>query len=125
MAAPLVADPVADGPPLYADRVKVYPQKVAGRSRRLKWAALGGLLAIYSLVPWIRWNRGPGAPDQAVLIDMPGRRAYFFFIEIWPQEVYYLAGLLILGAFGLFLVTSGAGRAGCGFRGPQPGGGEP
>ena len=119
MAAPLVADPVADEPPLYADRVKVYPQKVAGRFRRLKWAALGGLLAIYYLVPWIRWDRGPGAPDQAVLIDMPGRRAYFFFIEIWPQEVYYLTGLLILGAFGLFLATSVAGRVWCGFACPQ------
>ena len=28
---------------------------------------------------------------------MPGRRAYFFWIEIWPQEVYFLTGLLILG----------------------------
>ncbi|MDX1711158.1 MAG: cytochrome c oxidase accessory protein CcoG, partial [Rhodovibrionaceae bacterium] len=91
---------------LYADRVKVYPKDIKGTFRRLKWAVLGVLLAIYYLVPWIRWDRGPGAPDQAVLIDMPNRRAYFFFIEIWPQEVYYLAGLLILGAIGLFWVTS-------------------
>ena len=26
---------------------------------------------------------------------MPGRRAYFLWIEIWPQEVYFLTGLLI------------------------------
>ena len=25
-------------------------------------------------------------------------RFYFFFIELWPQEVYYLTGLLILAA---------------------------
>ncbi|SMF40445.1 cytochrome c oxidase accessory protein FixG [Tistlia consotensis] len=105
--------------PLYADRVKVYPRKVWGTFRRLKWAALGLLLAIYYLVPWIRWDRGPGAPDQAVLIDMPSRRAYFFFIEIWPQEVYYLTGLLILAAVGLFFVTSLAGRVWCGYACPQ------
>jgi cytochrome c oxidase accessory protein FixG len=58
-------------------------------------------------------------PDQALLIDMPGRRGYFFWIEIWPQEVYFLTGLLILGAFGLFLVTSIGGRVWCGFTCPQ------
>ena len=40
----------------------------------------------------------PRRADQAVLVDLPGRRFYFFFIEIWPQEVYYLTGLLILAA---------------------------
>ena len=70
-------------------------------------------------MPWLRWERGPGVPDQAVLIDMPGRRAYFFWIEIWPQEIYYLTALLILAAFGLFLVTSIGGRVWCGFTCPQ------
>ena len=50
---------------------------------------------------------------------MPGRRIYFFWIEIWPQEIYYLAGLLILAAIGLFLVTSLFGRVWCGFTCPQ------
>ena len=76
-------------------------------------------MAIYYLAPWLRWDRGPDAPDQAILVDMPGRRAYFFWIEIWPQEVYYLAGLLILAAIGLFFVTSLAGRVWCGFTCPQ------
>jgi cytochrome c oxidase accessory protein FixG len=104
---------------LYAERVTIYPQRIAGRFRTIKWAALGVLLSIYYLVPWLRWDRGPNAPDQAILVDMAGRRAYFFWIEIWPQEVYYLAGLLILGAIGLFLVTSVAGRVWCGFACPQ------
>ncbi len=105
--------------PLYADRVRIYPKRVQGLFRRIKWAALIALLAIYYLVPWIRWDRGPNAPDQAVLVDMPGRRAYFFWIEIWPQEVYYLTGLLLLAAIGLFLVTSIGGRVWCGFTCPQ------
>ncbi len=105
--------------PLYAPRVKVYPKRVSGTFRRIKWATLILLLGIYYLAPWLRWDRGPGAPDQAFLIDMPSRRAYFLWIEIWPQEVYYLAGLLIIAAFGLFLVTSLFGRVWCGFTCPQ------
>jgi cytochrome c oxidase accessory protein FixG len=103
----------------YADRVRVYPARVAGAFRRFKWAAVVVLLAIYYLAPWLRWDRGPGAPDQALLIDMPSRRAYFLWIEIWPQEIYYLTGLLIVGAVGLFLVTSLFGRVWCGFSCPQ------
>ena len=105
--------------PLYISRIKVYPKAVGGLFRRLKWALLALFLGVYYLLPWLRWDRGPGAPDQAVLIDMPGRRAYFFMIEIWPQEIYYLAGLLILAAFGLFLVTTMFGRVWCGYACPQ------
>ena len=104
---------------LYAGRVKVHPMGIQGFYRKLKWAAVIALLGIYYVAPWLRWDRGPNAPDQALLIDMPARRAYFFSIEIWPQEVYYLAGLLIMGAIGLFLVTSLLGRVWCGYACPQ------
>lgn len=104
---------------LYADRVRIYPARVTGPFRRFKWAALLVLLGIYYAAPWLRWDRGPGAPDQALLIDMPSRRAYLFSIEIWPQEIYYLTGLLIIGAVGLFLVTSLFGRVWCGYSCPQ------
>ena len=114
-----VSTKVREADPLYADRVRVYPKAVSGRFRRLKWAALIVLLAIYYLVPWIRWDRGPDAPDQAVLVDIVNGRLYFFWIEIWPQEVYYLTGLLILAAVGLFLITSLAGRVWCGYACPQ------
>jgi cytochrome c oxidase accessory protein FixG len=105
--------------PLYATRIKVYPKDIKGTFRRVKWAVLVACLAIYYVAPWLRWDRGPGAPDQALLIDLPGGRAYFFWIEIWPQEVYYITGLLILGAIGLFLVTSLFGRVWCGYTCPQ------
>jgi cytochrome c oxidase accessory protein FixG len=104
---------------LYAKRVKVHPKRVDGAFRRTKWIVMAITLAIYYLSPWIRWERGLGAPDQAILLDFPGRRFYFFFIEIWPQEVYYISGLLILAALVLFLVTSLAGRVWCGYSCPQ------
>jgi cytochrome c oxidase accessory protein FixG len=76
-------------------------------------------LTIYYVTPWLRWDRGPHVPDQAVLVDLAHRRFYFFFIEIWPQEFYYVAGLLIMAGIGLFLVTSTVGRAWCGYACPQ------
>jgi cytochrome c oxidase accessory protein FixG len=78
-----------------------------------------GCLAVYYVTPWLRWDRGPYAPDQAVLIDMANRRFYMFSIEIWPQEFYLVAGLLIMAGIGLFLVTSAVGRAWCGYACPQ------
>ncbi|MBL8545972.1 MAG: cytochrome c oxidase accessory protein CcoG [Hyphomonadaceae bacterium] len=77
------------------------------------------LLAIYYVTPWIRWDRGIGRPDQAVLIDFEGRRFFFFFIELWPQEVYYIVGLLVLASFGIFLSSALFGRVWCGYACPQ------
>ncbi len=118
---PEMATANAPGEPikLFADPTKIFPRSVRGQWRKIKWTAVAVLLGLYYVGPWIRWDRGPNAPDQALLIDMPGRRAYFFGIEIWPQEVYYLTGLLILGAVGLFLVTAWFGRVWCGFTCPQ------
>lgn len=105
--------------PLYVSRERVYPRRVRGPYRRVKWALLGFCLAVYYLLPWLRWDRGPGAPNQALLIDMEGGRGYFFMVEIWPQEVYLLTGLLVLAAVTLFLVTSILGRVWCGYACPQ------
>ncbi|HMN87266.1 MAG TPA: cytochrome c oxidase accessory protein CcoG [Bauldia sp.] len=109
----------SDDQPFYKPRQRIYPQSVHGTYRRIKWIVLLVTLGIYYLTPFIRWDRGPGAPDQAVLIDLPNRRFYFFFIEIWPQEVYYLTGLLILAALFLFLMNAVAGRVWCGYLCPQ------
>jgi cytochrome c oxidase accessory protein FixG len=76
-------------------------------------------LGVYYLTPWIRWDRGPNLPDQAVLVDLAGRRFYFFWIEIWPHEFYFVAGLLIMAGLGLFLFTSALGRVWCGYTCPQ------
>ena len=106
-------------PSLYEKRKGVYPKAVDGFYRRLKWAIMAVTLAIYWGTPWLRWDRGPYAPDQAVLVDLANRRFYMFSIEIWPHEFYYVAGLLIMAGVGLFLVTSAVGRAWCGYACPQ------
>ncbi|MBI1340857.1 cytochrome c oxidase accessory protein CcoG [bacterium] len=119
------AGPGGEGPDddapivLYIKRKQIYPKLVFGKFRALKWAVLFATLGVYYLLPWIRWDRGPGASNQAVLADMEGGRFYFFWIELWPQEVYYITGLLILAAMGLFLVTALFGRVWCGYTCPQ------
>ena len=49
---------------------KVYPQSVSGNFRRIKWGLMAFCLGVYYLLPFVRWNRGLGAPSQAVLIDL-------------------------------------------------------
>jgi cytochrome c oxidase accessory protein FixG len=108
-----------DDIPLFAASAKVYPQSVSGPFRRLKWAILGICLGIYYFLPFVRWDRGPHLPNQAVMVDFERKRLYFFFIELWPQEVYYLTGLLVLAALILFLMNAIAGRLWCGYLCPQ------
>ncbi len=105
--------------PLYEARKGVYPKAVDGFFRRLKWGIMAVTLAVYYITPWLRWDRGPYAPDQAVLIDLANRCFYMFQIEIWPHEFYYVVGLLVMAGIGLFLVTSAVGRAWCGYACPQ------
>ncbi len=109
------ASHASDGRSMFAATRKVYPRKAEGHFRTIKNRVNALLLTLYFVAPWIRWDRGPGAADQAILLDMSGRRGYFFGIEIWPQEVYYLTGILILGAVGLFFATALFGRVWCGF----------
>ncbi len=110
-------DPIFE--PFVEPEHRIYPKKVDGHFRRIKWGIQLLTLAIYYFLPFIRWDRGPGAPSQAVLLDLPHRRFYFFFIEIWPQEFFYATGLLILAALTLFLMNALAGRIWCGYMCPQ------
>ncbi|OUR79733.1 cytochrome c oxidase accessory protein CcoG [Alphaproteobacteria bacterium 46_93_T64] len=104
---------------LYTSRKKIFPKRASGSFRLFKWWVMAVTLAIYYVTPWLRWDRGEFAPNQAVLVDLDVGRFYFFFITIWPQELYYIAGLLIMAGVGLFLVTSTVGRAWCGYTCPQ------
>ena len=114
-------EPVRESLPqkLYEPRRQVHNKRIDGPFRRFKWLMMLVTLSIYYVTPWLRWDRGPYAPDQAVLVDLANRRFYMFGIEIWPHEFYFVAGLLIMAGIGLFLITSAVGRAWCGYACPQ------
>jgi cytochrome c oxidase accessory protein FixG len=104
---------------LYVARQHIHPKAVHGTFRTLKWAFMAVLLIIYYGTPWLRYDRGPDIPGQAVLVDLAHSRLFFFFIEVWPEEFYLATGLLVLAALGLFLATALAGRLWCGYACPQ------
>ena len=65
---------------LFEKRQKVFPKAIDGPFRRFKWLVMAVTLTIYYVTPWLRWDRGPYAPDQAVLVDIANRRFYMFSI---------------------------------------------
>lgn len=100
---------------LFEAKKRLYPQSVKGKIRKIKSILNFIFLTIFFFSPFLRYERGNGSPNQAILIDLPNSKAYFFAIEIWPQEVFYLAGILIIAAIMLFFVTSLFGRIWCGY----------
>jgi len=99
---------------LYQQRIPIYPRSVKGRFRAFKWAVLGLAYGVYFLLPWLRWGRNVG-PDQAVLFDIAGRKFYLFNLVAHAQDLFWLAGLMMIAALLLFFVTGIAGRVFCGY----------
>ena len=106
-------------PPPASLQGPVVPQSVKGRYRRIKWSVLVFCLSIYYVVPFLRWDRGPGQPDQAVLIDLERIRFHFFSLELMPHDLILLTGGLILAALVLIFLNAVAGRVWCGYACPQ------
>lgn len=101
-------------PAMYAPKPTIIPRSVKGRFRNLKWTVLVLAYSVYFLLPWLRWERESG-PSQAVLFDLVGRKFYLFDLVVYPQDIFWLAGLLMIAAYLLFFVTGLAGRAFCGY----------
>ncbi|WP_018936025.1 cytochrome c oxidase accessory protein CcoG [Thioalkalivibrio sp. ALJ24] len=99
---------------MYEARIPIHPRSVKGRFRNLKTGILILAYSVYFLLPWIRWERDYG-PDQAVLFDIPGRQFFIFDLVVYPQDIFWLAGFLMLAATLLFFVTGLAGRVFCGY----------
>ena len=95
-------------------RCKIYTRSVSGRFRSIRWAISAALLGLFFLLPWLKIGG-----RQALLFDIPGRKFYVFNTIFWPQEVYYLAILLIFLVVALFAFTAVAGRLWCGYACPQ------
>lgn len=99
---------------LYEKRRWIYNRSVDGIFNNLRWVMVViTQLVFYGLV-WFDWNG-----RQAVLFHLVERKFYIFGMVFWPQDVIYLTVILILSAYGLFLVTAVAGRVFCGYACPQ------
>lgn len=99
---------------LYQKRIPIFPRSVKGRYRSLKYFILFAAYAVYFLLPWLPWSR-PDGPSQSVLFDIVERRFYLFNLTVYAQDIFWLAGFLIVAAFLLFFVTGIAGRVFCGY----------
>lgn len=105
-------DPEMDS--LYEVRQKVYPRAVRGRFAAWRWALVWITQIVFYGMCWLPWNG-----RQAVLFNLAERKFYVFGWVFWPQDVFFLAILLIISAYSLFLFTAVAGRLWCGYACPQ------
>jgi cytochrome c oxidase accessory protein FixG len=103
---------------LYEKAPEIYPRArvgpTLGRFQRWRWVMVWLTQIVFYGGPWLRWNG-----RQAVLFDLAQRKFYLFGLVLWPQDVIYLTGLLVISALALFLFTAVAGRLWCGYACPQ------
>jgi cytochrome c oxidase accessory protein FixG len=99
---------------LYVSEAKIQPRSVSGWFATWRWLLVWFTQLLFYGLPWLSWNGRP-----AVLLDLAARRFYVFAMVLHPQDVIYLALLLIVSAFALFLFTTVAGRLWCGYACPQ------
>lgn len=98
----------------YEKHKKVYIRDVKGWWNSWRWTFVWITQILFYGLPWIEWNG-----RQAVLFHLAERKFYLFGMVLWPQDVFYLALLLIISAYALFLFTAIAGRLFCGYACPQ------
>ena len=99
---------------LYQSEAKIQMRSVSGWFAGWRWVLVWATQLLFYGLPWLQWSG-----RQAVLFDLGARRFYIFNLVLYPQDVIYLAGLLIIAALALFLFTAVAGRLWCGFACPQ------
>jgi len=99
---------------LYAAHQKIYPRAVTGAFARWRWVMVWCTQLVFYGLPWLEWGG-----RQAVLFDLEARRFFLFGLVLYPQDLIYLTGLLVISAMLLFLFTAVAGRLWCGFTCPQ------
>lgn len=98
----------------YEKHKKVYIRDVKGWWNSWRWGFVWFTQILFYGLPWLDWNG-----RQAVLLHLVERKFYLFGLVLWPQDVFYLALLLIISAYALFLFTAIAGRLFCGYACPQ------
>ncbi|WOB06050.1 cytochrome c oxidase accessory protein CcoG [Piscinibacter gummiphilus] len=114
VAAEAASEVEGEGGWLFEKQKKIYPRSVTGTFANWRWAMVWLTQIVFYGLPWLQWN-----DRQAVLFDLAARRFYIFGLVLHPQDLVYLAALLIVCAYSLFLFTAVAGRLWCGFTCPQ------
>jgi cytochrome c oxidase accessory protein FixG len=99
---------------LYEKRRKVYARSVRGLFNNWRWIMVWFTQALFYGLCWLDWG-----DRQAVLFHLVERKFYIFGMVFWPQDAIYLAVLLVISAYLLFLVTAIGGRLFCGYACPQ------
>jgi cytochrome c oxidase accessory protein FixG len=107
------AQPI-DASSLYASRKKLHVRSIRGVFDNWRWIFVWVTQLVFYGLPWLTWN-----DRQAVLFHIAERKFYIFGWVFWPQDVIFLAILLIISAFALFFFTAIAGRVWCGYACPQ------
>ncbi len=100
---------INQGLPVHDGNIKIYPKTMAGSFRTFKWLMASLWLAFF-LGPYLRWDE-----RQAILLDIPARQFHFFGLNIYPEDVWLLAVVMLIFAMLLILVTVIAGRVFCGY----------
>jgi cytochrome c oxidase accessory protein FixG len=112
---PNIKPEVAPAPiSFYEKRKKIYAKGVRGLFDNWRIGLVFFTQLLFYGGLWLEWNG-----RQAILLHMIERKFYIFGMVFWPQDVIYLAALLIVSAYALFLVTAIAGRMFCGYACPQ------
>jgi cytochrome c oxidase accessory protein FixG len=112
---PIVSDTSQDGfVSLYEAQKKIYPRSISGFFTNWRWITLWITQLVFYGMPWLEWGN-----RQALLLDISTHRFYIFGLILYPQDLIYLAVILIIAALALFLFTAVAGRLWCGFSCPQ------
>ena len=99
---------------LYQSDSKIYARAVSGWFNYWRWAMVWATQLVFYGLPWLELNE-----RQAMLFDLAARRFYIFNLVLYPQDLIYLTGLLVISALSLFLFTAVAGRLWCGYTCPQ------
>ena len=92
----------------------VYPALVSGFFHRRRSIVAAILVAIYLLMPWIT-IRG----EQAVLLNIAGRKFTFFGTTFWATDTTVMALTLLGLGLCLFFFTAVFGRVWCGWACPE------
>ena len=99
---------------LFEKHKTIYSRSVQGVFNNWRWAMVLLTQALFYGLCWIDWGG-----RQAVLLHLVERKFYILGLVFWPQDAIYLAVLLVISAYLLFLVTAVGGRLFCGYACPQ------